>query len=153
MYDQEIAAWQEILTLNDKRDHAAALERAYKLGGITRAWRWDIEQAKKARADRFEFAPIWLARLYAFGTFELVDNPRALKEGEELKKVQKIIIDNPGISKNQLRGERHGPVTAFSSIERIYRRFMASPAIRTKTMLLPLFFWYPKLSTQYQYRR
>ena len=66
MYDQEIAAWQKALTLNGKRDDAAALERAYKLGDITGAWRWGFEQAEKWRADRYELAPIWLDRFYAF---------------------------------------------------------------------------------------
>ena len=66
MYDQEVAALQKFLTLAGKPSDAAALGRAYTLGGINGAWQWDLEQAKKARATRNEEAPLWLAGLYAF---------------------------------------------------------------------------------------
>lgn len=65
MHDQEIAAWQKSLTLGGQPEDAAALGLAYASGGITGAWRWDLGQAKNARAGRFEFASIWLAGRYA----------------------------------------------------------------------------------------
>jgi TolB-like protein/DNA-binding winged helix-turn-helix (wHTH) protein/Tfp pilus assembly protein PilF len=65
LYDQEIAAGQKLLTLAGQPGDAASLGRAYALGGINGAKHWELQQAKKARADRYEFAPIWLARLYA----------------------------------------------------------------------------------------
>ena len=74
MHDQEIAAWQKVLTLDGKPEDAAALGRAYARGGITGAWRWDLGRAKNATADRFEFASFWLAGRYA----SLDDNGTAL---------------------------------------------------------------------------
>jgi serine/threonine protein kinase/TolB-like protein/DNA-binding winged helix-turn-helix (wHTH) protein len=65
MYDQEVAAWQKALTLSgEKPEDVAALGRAYKVGGIRGAWRWDIERLKESTA-RNEFAPTDLAARYA----------------------------------------------------------------------------------------
>jgi tetratricopeptide (TPR) repeat protein len=74
MYEQEIAADQKVLTLAGKPSDAAALGRAYTLGGITRAWRWHLEGLKKERAARDELAPLALAGSYAF----LEDKDKAL---------------------------------------------------------------------------
>jgi TolB-like protein/DNA-binding winged helix-turn-helix (wHTH) protein len=65
MYDQEVAAWQKTMTLSgEKPEDVAALRRAYRVGGIRGAWRWDIERLKE-RAAQDEFAPTKFAARYA----------------------------------------------------------------------------------------
>jgi tetratricopeptide (TPR) repeat protein len=63
-YDQEIAAWQKAMTLGEEPEDVAALRRAYQVGGIGGAWRWDIERLKE-RAARDEYAPTKFAARYA----------------------------------------------------------------------------------------
>jgi hypothetical protein len=63
MYDQEIAAWQKIMTLSkEKPENVAALRDAYKLGGIRAAWRWDIGRLRR-NLDR-TYAPTLIAARY-----------------------------------------------------------------------------------------
>jgi TolB-like protein/Tfp pilus assembly protein PilF len=48
MYDQEVAAWQKMMTLGGgKPEDVAALGRAYKVAGIRGAWRWDLARLEK----------------------------------------------------------------------------------------------------------
>ncbi len=52
MYDQEVAAWQKTMTLSgEKPEDVAALGRAYKVGGIRGAWRWDLERLERLREE------------------------------------------------------------------------------------------------------
>ena len=64
MYDQEVAAWQKRMTLSgEKPEDVTALGRAYKVGGIRGAWRWDLERLE--RLPRDEYAAIDFAIRYA----------------------------------------------------------------------------------------
>ena len=64
MYDQAVAAWQKTMTLRgEKQEAVAALGRAYKVGGIRGAWRWDLERLE--RLPRGENASIDFANRYA----------------------------------------------------------------------------------------
>jgi TolB-like protein/Tfp pilus assembly protein PilF len=48
MYDQELAAWQKVMMLRgEKPGDVAALRRAYNVGGIRGAWRWDLERLER----------------------------------------------------------------------------------------------------------
>jgi TolB-like protein/Tfp pilus assembly protein PilF len=52
-YGQEVAALQKEMTLSrEKPEDVAALERAYKVGGIRGAWRWDIERQERLPRDQ-----------------------------------------------------------------------------------------------------
>ncbi len=64
MYDQEIAAWQKTMTLSgEKPENVAGLGRAYKVGGIRGAGRWDLERLE--RLPRGENTAIDIAISYA----------------------------------------------------------------------------------------
>jgi tetratricopeptide (TPR) repeat protein len=64
MYDQRVAAWQKAITLSgEKPEDVAALGRAYKVGGIRGAWRWDLERLERLTRD--EYAAIDFAIRYA----------------------------------------------------------------------------------------
>lgn len=64
MYDQEVAAWQKTMTLSgEKPEDVAALGRAYKVGGIRGAWRWDLERLE--RLPRDDYAATAIAVDYA----------------------------------------------------------------------------------------
>jgi len=66
MYDDEVAAWQKFIALlGEKPQDEVALGRAYKVGGIKGAWRWELEREKE-RLAQFEFARFFLAARYAF---------------------------------------------------------------------------------------
>jgi len=65
MHDDEVAAWQKMMTLvGAKPEDVAALGQAYKVGGIESAWRWGLE-VEKERVSRYEFARFGLAGQYA----------------------------------------------------------------------------------------
>jgi tetratricopeptide (TPR) repeat protein len=62
--DQEVAAWQKGMTLSgEKPEDVAALGRAYQVGGIRGAWRWDLERLE--RLPRNEDAATEFAERYA----------------------------------------------------------------------------------------
>jgi TolB-like protein/Tfp pilus assembly protein PilF/predicted Ser/Thr protein kinase len=63
MYDDEVAAWQKAMELHGENpEDVAALGRAFEVGGIKGAWRWEIERQE----NRYEFARLELAGHYAF---------------------------------------------------------------------------------------
>ena len=64
MRDEEVAALQKEMVLAGRAEDARALGRAYKAGGITGVWRWQLEKAKKDAA-RGEADPTGLASLYS----------------------------------------------------------------------------------------
>jgi len=52
MYDQEVAARQKTMTIRgEKPEDVAASGRAYKVGGIRGAWRWDLERLERLPRD------------------------------------------------------------------------------------------------------
>ena len=64
MYEQEIAAWQrEMMLGGEKPGDVAALRRAYNVGGIRGAWRWDLERLERLPPE--ENASLAIARHYA----------------------------------------------------------------------------------------
>ena len=65
MYDQEVAAWQRMMTLRgEKPGDVAALRRAYNVGGIRGAWRWDLERLERLPPEEYAAAAA-IARHYA----------------------------------------------------------------------------------------
>jgi tetratricopeptide (TPR) repeat protein len=65
MYDQELAAYQKMMMLRgEKSGDIAALRRAYNVGGIRGAWRWDLERLERLPPEK---GAAWaIARHYAF---------------------------------------------------------------------------------------
>jgi TolB-like protein/DNA-binding winged helix-turn-helix (wHTH) protein len=57
MYDQELAAWQRKMILGgEKPGDVAALRRAYNVGGIRGAWRWDLERLERLPPEAYAVA-------------------------------------------------------------------------------------------------